>query len=163
MKPILLLLFLILPSLVQQQPLVVELGPEVYSTIPRSNGYKWIVRGNLYAAGTWTPPPGQPLPRGACEPADGVAPIGQYLIVGESGNTGDHTALYVVRLNSQQYLFTGRTEYYEDASGAPGSTLFPAAKLVEGVATVPDPPISAELIPRSRQCFGGQLRLFTDP
>jgi len=152
-----------IPALAQQQSTTVELGAPTYSTQPQSKGYRWIVRGNIYPAGTYTPAPGQPLPRGVCDvPGAEVAPIGQYLISGQSGNAADHTATYVLRLDGKQYVFTGRLEVFEESPGIIGATLFDAALLRDGIYTVTDPPTMVELTPRSRDCFGATARIFSE-
>lgn len=151
-----------LPVLAQQQSVTMEFGREIYSTIPQAKGYKWVVRGNLYPAGTYTPAPGQPLPLGVCELPVDVQPIGQYAIFGERGDAADHTAQFVIRFDRKQLTFAGRLEFFEESPGVIGATLFRAVKLQNGVMTDTDPPTMVEFTPRSNACFGGTIRVFSE-
>ena len=147
---------------VQQTPITVELGPPVFSTLPQSNGYRWVIRGHVFAAGTWTPPPGQPLPRGACEQADFNQRIGTYAIFGSVGNAGEHVAQYRATVRGESYTWAGLFSYYEDEGGAPGSMLYSAAKVVGGEVVASDPPVQAEYTPRAKDCFGGQVKIYAE-
>ena len=119
-------------------------------------------RGNLYLAGTYTPATGQPLPIGACDFPVDVQPIGQYAIFGETGDAADHTAQFVIRFDGKQLTFAGRLEFFEESPGVIGATLFRAVKLQNGVMTETDPPSMVEFTPRSRACFGGTVRVFSE-
>lgn len=144
----------------QIQPVTAELGAPVYSTLPQSGGFRWVVRGHVFAPGTYTPAPGQPLPRGACDEADFNQRIGTYVIFGSYGSAGEHVAQYRVTIRGVSYVWSGLISYYEDEGGAPGSMLYSAGKL-EGGLVIPGPPeIEAEYTPRSPNCFGGQVKIF---
>lgn len=148
---ILCVLFMTVPVAAQIKPVVVELGPEAYSTIERSNGFKWVVRGYIYPPGTFTG-------KDECAVArSDIAPIGTYAVFGEKGTAGNHTAIYRVTVNGQQFFFGGIVERYDDESGHLGSTLF---DLVRSLVARGDITEFADYAPRSGNCFGGRLKLY---
>lgn len=146
-------------STAQVQPITAELGPAIFSTLPQANGYQWVARGYIYPPGTYTPKPGESLPRGACEFPDGVQSIGSYAIFGSAGFVGEHLATYRVTIRGESFAWSGLMTYYEDGGGAPGSMLYSAGKL-QGGRIITEPQIDAEYAPRSTVCFGGQVKIF---
>ena len=148
------------PASVQVQPATAELGAPVYSTLPQSGGFRWVVRGYVFAPGTYSAPPGQPLPRGACDEAPFEDRIGTYVIFGSVGGAGEHVAQYRVTIRGVSYVWSGLVNYYEDEGGAPGSMLYSAAKLEGGLVISEPPMVEAEYTPRSPGCFGGQVKIF---
>lgn len=146
-------------SVGQVQPIMAELGTPIYSTLSQSP-YNWVVRGYVFAPGTYTPPPGQPLPRGACDEAPFDQRIGTYAIWGTVGGAGEHVAQYRATIRGESYVWAGLITYHTDEGGSPGSMLYSAAKLVGGALVNAPPEIEAEYTPRSPQCFGGQVKIF---
>ncbi|MBL8186596.1 MAG: hypothetical protein JNK38_01240 [Acidobacteria bacterium] len=144
------LLMLAVPVSAQIKPVVVELGPEAYSTLPRSGGYKWVARGYVYPPGTFTG-------GSDCPATPAASPIGTYAVFGERGSPLNHAALYRVTINGQQFFFGGIVERYDDESGQPGSTLF---DLVRSLAARDEITEFADYTPRSGNCFGGRLKLY---
>ncbi len=145
------LLMLAVPITAQIKPVVVELGPEVYSTLPHSGGARWVVRGYVYAPGTFTS-------KDECATAPATAaPIGTYAIFGERGDPAFHAATYRITIYGQQFFFGGIVERYDDESGQPGSSLF---DLLRSPATRNPFNESADYTPRSSVCFGGRLKLY---
>jgi hypothetical protein len=145
------LLLLAVPISAQIKPVVVELGPEAYSTLPHSGGARWVVRGYVYAPGTFTS-------KDECANAPVTAvPIGTYAIFGEKGTAANHTAIYRVTIQGQQFFFSGIVERYDDESGQPGSTLF---DLLRSPVTRNPQAEFADYTPRSAVCFGGRLKLY---
>lgn len=164
MRLFLAVLFLAVSAFVpaQQTPITVELGAPVYSTLAQSGGVKWVVRGYVFAPGTYTPAPGQPLPRAACEDAPFDQQIGSYAIWGTVGSAGEHVAQYRVTIRGVSYAWGGLISYYEDEGGAPGSMLYSAGKLEGGQILATEPPTQAEYTPRSPLCFGGQVKIYAE-
>lgn len=153
--------FFVLPAFAvsERQAAVFDLGAPSFSTAGRPGGVRFYATGNIYPAGTYTPQPGQPLPRGTCDSADDVHRVGYYVIYGESGNAGKHTATYRIVISGKIRYFSGTVES-NDELGAPVSTLFELARIEGGQLIVDDPAEFAEFTPRSSNCFGGQIKLF---
>lgn len=161
-KVILTLCFLLTPAFAAQQqlPITVDLGAPVYSTVEQSGGFRWVVRGLVYPAGTYaTPLPGEQVPRPACSVPDDVVPIGNYAIFGEAGDSGLHDARYVVRLNEgrQQFVFNGIFEFAVNELSGPLPGVYPAVRLNDGQQ------LQAEFTPRSLECFGGKVTISPEP
>jgi len=144
----------------QVQPIMAELGAPVYSTLAQSGGVKWVVRGYVFAPGTYTPAPGQPLPRGACEDAPFDQRIGTYAIWGTVGSAGEHVAQYRVTIRDVSYVWAGLVTFALDEGGSPVGALYSAGKLEEGQIVSGVPEIDVEYVPRSPLCFGGQVKVF---
>lgn len=154
----LLLLAVFVPG--QQQPIVAELGAPVYSTLPQSGGVKWVVRGYVFAPGTYTPAPGQPLPRAACDEAPFDQRIGTYVIFGTVGSAGEHVAQYRATIRGESYVWAGLVTFAQDEGGAPVGLLYSAGRLAGGQIVADPPEVDAEYTPRSPDCFGGQVKIF---
>lgn len=142
---------LTVPICAQIKPVIIELGPEAYSTLPHSDGARWVARGYVYSPGTFTS-------KDDCAAAPVAAvPIGTYAIFGEKGTAANHTAIYRVTIQGQQFFFSGIVERYDDESGQPGSTLF---DLLRSPFERNPQAEFADYTPRSAVCFGGRLKLY---
>ncbi len=163
-RSFLILLLMALPAFATapRQAAIFDLGVDTFSTFGRPGFTRFYVARNIYPPGTYTPQPGQPLPRGACDRADDVQRIGYYVIYGESGSAGRHNAIYRVVIGEKAFYFSGLIEAFDELN-APISTLFELATLSNGVFHISQPPSFAEFTPRSTACFGGQLKLFLSP
>lgn len=169
MKTALLMLILICAAFTaraQQQTQAVELGPELYSSLPIAGGYGWVAYGHIYPAGTFTAGPGKKLPRGACANPEGVAPIGSYAIYGQGGSQVEHIARYRLSFGwpantARSYLFEGTVRVAADEGGAHDALLFAAARLFGGQITQGGGILV--YTPRSNACFGGKVQLFFEP
>lgn len=155
-KALLLLLLFVLPAFAQRQAITYDLGVETFSTIGRPGVPRFYVSGNIYPAGTYTPKPGQPFPRGVCDKADDVKRVGYFVIYGDSGNAGKHQAVYRIVIGDQQYYFGGEVSAVDELN-APASLLFDLLKITDGQFQQVG---SVEFAPRSADCFGGQVKLF---
>ena len=137
-----------------QAPIVsVELGAPVYSTVERSGGARWVVRGRVYPAGSYST--GVPL----CAEPDGVKPIGTYAIFGEVGDAARHDARYVISLADRRVFVFGGVVESVDELGAPAVSTLAAARLINGQPVMESPALQAAYTPRSAQCFGGALAI----
>ncbi len=131
-----------------------DLGPDFYNSLPLANGYQWTARGRIYPAGTMAARP-------PCVVDIEAPAIGNYLIRGLTGNQSEHLAVYAVRLNVgtpdlKQYIFSGLIQTGLDAEGFP-RLFFDAASLLGEPGRV----VFVEYLPRSADCFGGQLKIYT--
>lgn len=144
-KALLICLLLAVEAFAQQRATVYELGPEVFSTHARANGYQWRAWGYVYPRGT------QARLGGPCQWDDRIAPLGVYVVHGTTGGPGQHLATYRVSIGQQNLYFNGEVQA-ADEEGFPLSSLFDLTGAGDGA--------KAELTPRSTDCFGGELKIF---
>lgn len=135
----------------QRQAVNYDLGPEVYSTYRRANGYGWYTWGYVYPSGTYSN-------RSACE-YDETTPIGTYAIYGTTGNPGEHQAKYRITVNMDSFYFQVAAKAL-DESGKPNSYLLDLVRIINGQPRFDDPLSFIEFTPRSSECFGGTVKLF---
>lgn len=137
----------------QRQGILYELGTDVFSTLPRANGYQWYAAGYVF-------PPGTYAQREACERPDATKAVGTYAIYGTSGNQAKHQAIYRVTIKGASYYFSGEIPALDEFN-QPMTSLFDHVALkVDGVFVIEDPPSEATYTPRSTSCFGGRLMIF---
>lgn len=142
------------PAVQSFDVLRLDLGPDFYNSLPLANGYQWTARGRVYPAGTMAARP-------PCVSEIEAPAIGNYLIRGLTGNQSEHLAVYAVRLNVgtpdlKQYIFSGLVQTGLDDEGFP-RLFFDAASLLSEPGRV----VFVEYLPRSVDCFGGQLKIYT--
>lgn len=142
----------------QREAIAYDLGPEVYSTYRRSNGYPWYAWGYVYSAGTYSDRP-------ACEYDDsgvGVKPVGIYAIYGSSGNPAEHLGTYRITVAGVSRYFRADSLKVLNDDGKFKSYLFDLLSIkVSGQQPSFDSPQSfIEFTGRSTQCFGGAVKLF---
>lgn len=135
----------------QRQAVSYDLGPEVYSTYRRANGYGWYAWGYVYASGTYRN-------RSACE-YDESAAVGTYAIFGTSGNPDEHQARYRITVSGESVYFQVAAKAF-DENGKPNSYLLDLVRIINGQPRFDDPLSFIEFTPRSSDCFGGTVKLF---
>ena len=133
-----------------------DLGPEIFGS-PTHGAYG--IRGRIYPAGTYTPAPGQPAPRDACTPAEGVPWVGNYYFRIAAGDQAENVGEYVWNLGRwpviTQVITSGWWYSGPDEAGLPIVNFYPAS-----ILNRPEKVLFIEYTPRSTACFGGQLKIF---
>lgn len=133
-----------------------ELGPEIATTraLTTPERTQWIAYGWVYPAGTFT------HAERACVAPD-AAPIGSYAVYVRQGEPSEHVATYRLSINGQSWIWEGVIKPFTEDSGAPGSVLYPLARMVRGVPVGSDGEFAAYTA-RSGRCFGGRVQLFIE-
>lgn len=139
--------------------LTFDVGPEFYSSIDRPLNGQFAVRGRIYPAGTYTAKPGQLAPRQACDAANDVQPVGNYLFKIFAGNKVENVGQYVWNFGAwpsiTQYYVFGWFYSGVDEQGFPLVNFYPGSILNQ-----PDRVLFIEYTPRSTDCFGGLLKIY---
>lgn len=132
-----------------QRATVYELGPPVLDTA-RQSPFNWRAWGFVFPRGTIT--------KDRCAQPEARS-IGHWTAYVERGNAANHTALYRVAINGEQFTFSGEVSALDD-EGFPASILFDLSKLEAGQFI---PAGSVVYEPHSSACLGGLLRIFRPP